>query len=98
VSNSCRIKNDHIRPHTCFEYAAICQAHALRGKSAEFPDCIFERKFLFLANVLAQDSRERAVRAWMRMLAPQYAFGRSSGRIVVHRYPGLLQGENNIGF
>ena len=91
VANGCGIEDDDVGPHALFEDAAIGEAHALSGQGAELADGILQSERVLLADILAQDAREGAVGARVRMLLAEQASGAVPCESLSIDDPGLLR-------
>src|SRR5207302_4321156 len=91
------IEDGDVRPHPHAKHAAAFQAQPLRGKRGELANGIRQSELVLFADVLAQDARESAVGAGMRVLPAENSFWRNARRIVINRYPRLLKPQDHIG-
>ena len=67
------------------------------GSARELSDRVFKGERVLFANILAQDAREGAVGAGMRVFCAENAIGGGAGRVVIDGNPGLLEGQRDVG-
>src|SRR5262245_51171134 len=96
VGDGVGVEYDDVGPHADFEDSAIAQPHLLSGQRRELPNGFFERQFLFLTNIFAENSRKCTVGPRVRMFLAELAVGRRALRVVADRYPWLLEGQSNV--
>src|SRR5215471_20211602 len=91
------VEYDDIGPQAGFEDSAVSKPHFLGGQGREFSNGVFEGQFLFLANVLSENSRKGSISSRVRVLDPEQSIGRCSLRVVADRHPRLPERESDIG-
>src|SRR5581483_269291 len=90
------IEHDDVGEIAGSELAAILELEIVRGQRREAAHGIGERRHVLVAHVTAEEAREIAVGARVRLEFQEHAFGRVRALVRTERHPGLGKTELHV--